>query len=582
MSEKKKINRREFLKLGSLMALSVPFVNVIDKIGDAEIVESEEEFGGFAIRRHKKEDPPYKVDDHYQRFDMRKALNPLTMGTVGITALIRAQNGELGFSRPGLALEEAGWTVSNAFGSFSLFGDGGLYSWTPLVNAGFHGAPDYGKELGPWDFESEGYSLEDVTRSVKKAAKLYGASMVGVAELDQRWFYGKSVYMDSDELMRGVVGEAAAEGVDLSKASELSGPEILMATMQNMDKQNLKDFVIHTVEIADPSMLPEGVSVAALRAMPASMLQAMLPTVVPTFSKEFLHLIATELDPSLLPANFDPDSILMEEIYVADISETMPAGEIRFEDIAEPYNDKKNMVQGIPNSMKHVIVMAFEEDPDGNTLEHSCESAAAVSNAYSRMAFTAASLAQYIRFLGYQAIPMGNDTGLSVPMAIDAGLGELSRIGILITPKYGPRVRLAKVITDLPLQADEPISFGVTEFCEICGKCADNCPSGAIPHGERNYEAPSTGNPGVYKWAADGGKCLKYWADTGSGCSQCIVTCPFNKPEGWLHDATRILIGAKSGSVDRILLKLDEVSGYGKPESCKDYWAKDNYIHIKA
>ena len=40
------------------------------------------------------------------------------------------------------------------------------------------------------------------------------------------------------------------------------------------------------------------------------------------------------------------------------------------------------------------------------------------------------------------------------PLAIMAGLGELSRIGILITPEFGPRVRLCKVFTDLPLQAD--------------------------------------------------------------------------------------------------------------------------------
>ena len=71
-------------------------------------------------------------------------------------------------------------------------------------------------------------------------------------------------------------------------------------------------------------------------------------------------------------------------------------------------------------------------------------------------------LAEFIRILGYKAIPMGNDTSLSIPLAIDAGLGELGRHGLLITPEYGPCVRLCKVFTDLPLEPDKPIQFGVT------------------------------------------------------------------------------------------------------------------------
>ncbi len=56
---------------------------------------------------------------------------------------------------------------------------------------------------------------------------------------------------------------------------------------------------------------------------------------------------------------------------------------------------------------------------------------------YSKMAFTAGLRAQFIRNLGYKAISSGNDTACSVPIAIDAGLGELSRMGFLITPEFG-------------------------------------------------------------------------------------------------------------------------------------------------
>ena len=57
----------------------------------------------------------------------------------------------------------------------------------------------------------------------------------------------------------------------------------------------------------------------------------------------------------------------------------------------------------------------------------------------------------------------------SIPIAIDAGLGELGRNGLLVTPKYGPRVRLAKILTNMPLVPDSPIRFGVTEFWKTDG-----------------------------------------------------------------------------------------------------------------
>ena len=114
MSEKSKMNRRDFLKLGGLLALSAPAVNVIGRIGDTEIVESQEEFGGFVIRRHSKEDPPYQVDDNiYKRYDFRKGLNPLFMGAIGATMLAKVQNKEQGFSRLGLAFQEGAWPSVN-------------------------------------------------------------------------------------------------------------------------------------------------------------------------------------------------------------------------------------------------------------------------------------------------------------------------------------------------------------------------------------------------------------------------------------------------------------------------------------
>ncbi|MGD1973142.1 MAG: hypothetical protein PVH37_22010 [Desulfobacterales bacterium] len=56
----------------------------------------------------------------------------------------------------------------------------------------------------------------------------------------------------------------------------------------------------------------------------------------------------------------------------------------------------------------------------------------------------------------------------------------MGRFGYLITKKFGPRVRLAAVTTDLPLMVDKPVDIGVEDFYRDCKKCAVCCPSNSI------------------------------------------------------------------------------------------------------
>lgn len=157
--------------------------------------------------------------------------------------------------------------------------------------------------------------------------------------------------------------------------------------------------------------------------------------------------------------------------------------------------------KAVPSSMKYVISLAFEEDYDGIMNSPGRLASAAVGDGYSKMAVTSHKVAEFIRALGYSAIPCGNDTALSIPIAIDAGLGELGRNGLLLTPKYGPRVRLAKVFTDMPLIADSPIRFGAKEFCDACMLCAKDCPSNSISQGDQTWEGKSiSNNEGTLKW----------------------------------------------------------------------------------
>eukprot|EP01046_Picozoa_sp_COSAG06_P026209 COSAG06_NODE_2245_length_7263_cov_19.964964_5_plen_282_part_00 len=76
---------------------------------------------------------------------------------------------------------------------------------------------------------------------------------------------------------------------------------------------------------------------------------------------------------------------------------------------------------------------------------------------------------------------------------MQAGLGEYDRHGLLIHPDYGPRVRIGKLWTDLPLAHDAPRPFGVAEFCEMCDRCATACPAQAISYGPRHTVTAAAG-----------------------------------------------------------------------------------------
>jgi len=57
------------------------------------------------------------------------------------------------------------------------------------------------------------------------------------------------------------------------------------------------------------------------------------------------------------------------------------------------------------------------------------------------------------------------------------GLGETGRSGKIVNKTHGPLMRYCFIITDAPLQCDEPLTEGI---CDGCGACAEACPGHAI------------------------------------------------------------------------------------------------------
>lgn len=231
-------------------------------------------------------------------------------------------------------------------------------------------------------------------------------------------------------------------------------------------------------------------------------------------------------------------------------------------------------VMDLPEGMTHAVVIVNEMDRATIETVPSALSGAATGQGYSRDIIAVLSITQYIRNLGYRAVASLNDTALSIPLAIQAGLGQYGRHGLLITPEFGPRVRIAKIFTDLPLIADRPIDFGVTETCNICQRCSSACPVKAIPFDAPSFERHDGVShlKGVKKWTINAAQCFKFWANQGTDCSICIRVCPYNrdfsKP---INRALRWMLGTRWRG---LALWLDAKLKQGERKTAGWWWRR--------
>ena len=135
---------------------------------------------------------------------------------------------------------------------------------------------------------------------------------------------------------------------------------------------------------------------------------------------------------------------------VTDMDERwLYASRIDTRDLSEAPNE-------LPAGMTSVIVLGHEMDAELVATYPSALAGAATGREYSHEASVVMQLAAYIRNLGYEAVASMNDTGLVIPYAVKAGLGEYARNQLVITPEFGPRLRFSKIFTNMPLSHDTP------------------------------------------------------------------------------------------------------------------------------
>jgi len=108
--------------------------------------------------------------------------------------------------------------------------------------------------------------------------------------------------------------------------------------------------------------------------------------------------------------------------------------------------------------------------------------------------------------------------------ATRAGLGWIGKNALLITPEYGPRVRLVSVLTDAPLEVSPPIS---ESRCGECLLCVKVCPARALSgkswqEGNKREELVDVG---LCHEVTQRNK-IKFGEAI---CGICVSVCPFGK-----------------------------------------------------
>jgi Pyruvate/2-oxoacid:ferredoxin oxidoreductase delta subunit len=175
----------------------------------------------------------------------------------------------------------------------------------------------------------------------------------------------------------------------------------------------------------------------------------------------------------------------------------------------------------------NVIVLAMEMNREKMELAPSFPTELMIMQTYDALGIISNKLTEFLREKGFSihaGHPLGGVT-LYPPLAEKAGLGWHGAHGLIITPEFGPRVRLTAIysnIQNLPFneEKDNPHSW-IEDFCKTCKRCIRKCPSWAI------FEEPVVKSSGILTHI-ENEMCFPVFLEY-FGCSICIKECTFNR-----------------------------------------------------
>jgi len=219
----------------------------------------------------------------------------------------------------------------------------------------------------------------------------------------------------------------------------------------------------------------------------------------------------------------------------------------------------------VENNHKYGIVITVEMDHELTSTGPQAPAVMESAQQYLKSGMIATQIALTLRKLGYEGTTHidANYDVICPLVARDAGLGEIGRMGLLMTPKLGPRARIAVVTTDAPLLCDKPgYDNTVIDFCMICKKCARVCPSSSIPYGGRES------HPGGLRWQINQESCFTYWCQAGTDCGRCMAVCPYSHKSNAFHNFIRW--GIRNNFIfRRLAIKLDDLFYGSRPDPGK-------------
>jgi len=199
--------------------------------------------------------------------------------------------------------------------------------------------------------------------------------------------------------------------------------------------------------------------------------------------------------------------------------------------------------------------------------------------AYGHLALVAETMADYVRRLGWPASAqygpsfVNRYAVLIPPLLLQAGIGEVSRAGIILNPYLGLGFKAAAILTSMPLVPDRPIDLGLQRFCQTCRICAQNCPSHAIPTGDKVMYN------GYLTWKLDTKRCasFNFTNKKGTMCNRCVKSCPWTSPPTWPHNLVRGLV-LRSRVAQQIAVRAAPFLGSGDGRPSGKWWFDVEYV----
>lgn len=250
---------------------------------------------------------------------------------------------------------------------------------------------------------------------------------------------------------------------------------------------------------------------------------------------------------------------------------------IEFEDVEEAYEDDDKRV--IPSTARWVIVYTVQMSEETMRLAPAPIGGQTTGLAYSRFTQIQAMLQEFLRGIGYQGLGESsiNALGIAPAFGVMAGLGELGRINRLLTPEFGPMVRVFKMVTDLPLEPTKPIDAGILEFCKSCKVCAEECPSDSLSYEDEPFweTRGDWNNSGHKAWFENSPSCMEYWrTGPGTNCGICFAVCPYAKKDETLVHTLVKATSSTTSLFNGFFTSMDQTFGYGErdPEA---WWELD-------